>query len=59
MVFGQLEEGANSGAVTVRQEAVIVLAVAVLLVVCGIEAAEAVCTRPGNVFTAPWLMRDY
>ena len=18
-----------------------------------------VCTRPGNVFTAPWLMRDY
>ena len=22
-------------------------------------AGRAVCTRPGNVFTAPWLMRDY
>ncbi len=22
-------------------------------------AWRAVCTRPGNVFTAPWLMRDY
>ena len=21
--------------------------------------AVTVCTRPGNVFTAPWLMRDY
>ena len=22
-------------------------------------AVTQVCTRPGNVFTAPWLMRDY
>ena len=42
MVFGQLEEGANSDAVTVGPEAVVVLAVAFLLVVCGIEAVEAV-----------------
>ena len=42
MVFGQLEEGADGDAVTVGPEAVVVLAVAFLLVVCGIEAAEAV-----------------
>ena len=41
MVFGQLEEGANSDAVTVGPEAVVVLAVAFLLVIGGIKAAEA------------------
>ena len=25
----------------------------------GFHGLRAVCTRPGNVFTAPWLMRDY
>ena len=42
MVFGQLEEGATSDAVTVGPEAVVVLAVAFLLVIGGIETAEAV-----------------
>ena len=25
----------------------------------GTSGSHGVCTRPGNVFTAPWLMRDY
>lgn len=42
MVFGQLEEGSDGNAVAGGTEAVVVLAVAFLLVVGGIEATEAV-----------------
>ena len=42
MVFGQLEEGADGDTMTAGPEAVVVLAVAFLLVVVGIETAEAV-----------------
>ena len=42
MVFGQLEEGSDVNAVTGGTEAVVVLAVTFLLVIGGIETAEAV-----------------
>lgn len=42
MVFGQLEEGSDGNAVAGGTEAVVVLAVTFLLVIGGIETAEAV-----------------